>query len=56
MTQEKVKIQKGGQVKTINKKDLKDFVASGWQEIKTANATNPFANTQYGINNNILKK
>lgn len=52
--QEKTKVTKNGQIKTINKKDVKDYIAAGWQEVKTS--TNPFANAAYGTLNTPLKK
>jgi len=44
----KVKITKDGITKEVEAKDVKDYVANGWQEIKEAfpfNSTNPYNNT-----------
>lgn len=41
MRQETVKVQKNGQIKTIYKKDLKDYVAAGWTQT-TSTTANPF--------------
>ena len=53
MKQEQVKVTLNGVIKTIYKKDLKDYVAAGWKEVKN---DNPFAGTQYSQMNTILKK
>ncbi len=55
MKQELVKVTKNGSIKTIYKKDLKDYVAAGWKEVSNATA-NPFANTQYSGLNTTIKK
>lgn len=46
MSNKNVKIQKDGIVKIVAEKDMADYLACGWKEVKNNNA-NPFANNDY---------